>query len=136
MLEIGKTEKVSITVSETAKSFLTSYGSTLPIDNYANVFATTKMIVLMGLAPGRPLHKIQKPNQLSVGVDVNIRHLNATLIVQEASIISTYSGKEDSLYNFKVEAYDIGRKTGEGNHTRVISDTNKFIRNSKQRTQK
>jgi predicted thioesterase len=38
-------------------------------------FATTKMIGLMELAAVRLLDKIQDTNQLSVGVDINVKHL-------------------------------------------------------------
>ena len=44
MIEIGKSITVTaiVTDNDTAKSLLGGYGATLPTDNYANVFATTK----------------------------------------------------------------------------------------------
>ena len=138
MLKIGQTEKVSLTVTEneTAKSLLIGYGYILPTDDYANVFATTKMIGLMELAAGRLLDKIKNSNELSVGVDVNIRHLKATPIGQEVNAVATYLGKEDSLYKFKIEAFDLGGKIGEGTHTRAIIEIDRLIQGAIRRTQK
>jgi fluoroacetyl-CoA thioesterase len=137
MIEIGQFETVTLMVTEndTAKSLLIGYGATLPSDNYANVFATTKMIGLMELAAGRLIEKFQNSDQLSVGVDVNVRHLSATPIGQEVKATATYLGQEGSLYKFKVEAFDIGGKIGEGFHTRAIIEINRLISGANRRTQ-
>lgn len=138
MLEIGQTEKVFliVTENETAKSLLIGHSATLPNDDYANVFATTKMIGLMELAAGRLLDKIQNSNELSVGVDVNIRHLNATSIGQEVNAVATYLGKEESLYKFKVEAFDSGGIIGKGTHTRAIIEIDRLMKGSIRRIEK
>lgn len=135
MIEIGKSIKVSgiVTENDTAKSLLIGYGETLLTDNYANVFATTKMIGLMELAAGRLLEEIQNVNQLSVGVDVNIKHLNATPVGQEVTATATFVGQEGLLYKFKVDAYDNGGKIGEGFHTRAIIEIDRLVLGAERR---
>jgi fluoroacetyl-CoA thioesterase len=135
MIEIGKIKTVSgiVTENDTAKSLLIGYGETLPTDNYANVFATTKMIGLMELAAGRLLDEIQNSNQLSVGVDVNIKHLNATPVGQEVTATATFLGQEGLLYKFKVDAYDNGGKIGEGFHTRAIIEIDRLVSGAERR---
>ena len=137
MIEIGQVETVTAVVTErdTAKSLLIGYGTTLPTDNYANVFATTKMIGLMELAAGRLLEKLQNSNQLSVGVDVNIRHLNATPVGQEVTVTATYEGQEGAFHKFKVEAFDVGGKIGEGFHTRAIIEIDRLVLGAERRIQ-
>lgn len=135
MIKIGQVKTVTATISDndTAKSLLIGYGETLPSDNYANVFATTKMIAIMELAAGRLLDDLQDKNQLSVGIDVNIKHLNATPVGQEVTVNATYLGQEGFLYKFKVDAYDKGGKIGEGFHTRAIIEIDRLVLGAERR---
>ena len=137
MIEIGQVNKVVgiVTDNDTAKSLLIGFGATLPTDNYANVFATTKMIGLMELAAGRILDELLNTNQLSVGVDVNVKHINATPVGQEVTVTATYLGKVGLLYKFKVDAFDKGGKIGEGFHTRAIIEIDRLILSAEKRTQ-
>lgn len=138
MIHIGQVETVTgiVTEQDTAKSLLIGFGATLPTDQYANVFATTKMIGLMELAAGRMLDGLLSAHQLSVGVDVNVRHLNATPVGQEVTVTATYMGKEGLLHKFKVDAFDKGGKIGEGYHTRAIIDIDKLIARAEKRIQR
>jgi fluoroacetyl-CoA thioesterase len=135
MIEIGKSTTVTaiVTVNDTAKALLVSYGASLPTDNYANVFATTKMIGLMELAAGRLLEQIQDINQLSVGVEINVKHLNATPVGQEVTATAIYLGKEGLLHKFNVVAFDKGGKIGEGHHTRAIIEIDRLILGAERR---
>jgi fluoroacetyl-CoA thioesterase len=137
MIEIGESTTVTaiVTDNDTAKSLLIGYGRTLPTDNYANVFATTKMIGLMELAAGRLLETIQETNQLSVGVDINVKHIYATPVGQEVTATATYLGKEGLLYKFNVVAFDKGGKIGEGFHTRAIIEIDRLILGAERRIQ-
>jgi predicted thioesterase len=56
----------------------------------------------MELAAGRLLDAIQNSNQLSVGVDLNIKHLNATPVGQEVTATATYIGIKDCSSNLKL----------------------------------
>jgi predicted thioesterase len=137
MIEIGKSITVTaiVTDNDTAKSLLVGYGETLPTDNYANVFATTKMIGLMELAAGRLLDKIQESNQLSVGVEINVKHLCATPVGQEVTATATYLGEEGLLHKFNVVAFDKGGKIGEGFHSRAIIEIDRLNFGAERRIQ-
>jgi fluoroacetyl-CoA thioesterase len=137
MIKIGESTTVTaiVTDNDTAKSLLVGYGATLPTDDYANVFATTKMIGLMELAAGRLLDKIKDTNQLSVGVEINVKHLYATPIGQEVTATATYLGKEGLLHKFNVVAFDKGGKIGEGFHTRAIIEIDRLILGAERRIQ-
>ena len=137
MIEIGKSLTVTaiVTDNDTAKSLLVCYGATLPTDNYANVFATTKMIGLMELAAGRILDKIQDKNQLSDGVDINVKHLYATPVGQEVTATATSLGKEGLLHKFNVVAFYKGGKIGEGFHTRAMIEIDRLILGAERRIQ-
>ncbi len=80
MIEIGEMEQVSAVVTEndTAHSLVKDFNGTFADETYADVLATTKMIGLMELAAARILVKVQTPGRLSVGVGVDITHLNTT----------------------------------------------------------
>jgi predicted thioesterase len=64
---------------------------------------------------------------LSVGVDVNIRHLAATPIGAEVCARATFLGMEGKLYRFQLEAYDGGGLIGEGQHTRAVVSTERLV---------
>jgi predicted thioesterase len=98
-------------------------------------FATTKMIGLMELAAVRLLDKIQDTNQLSVGVDINVKHLYATPVGQEVTATATHLGKEGLLHKFNVVAFDKGGKIGEGFHTRAMIEIDKLILGAERRIQ-
>lgn len=124
--EIG-TASVIVTEKDTARGLLGAHETALPGDAYADVLATTKMIALMELAAGRILQQIQTPEQLSVGVGLNIRHLAASPIGMEVTATATYIGQEGKLYKFKVEAFDRKGKVGEGEHTRAIIEAERLL---------
>ncbi len=128
MINTGDTARAyaTVTVADTAKGLLDNYSNGQRGEAYAEVYATTKMIALMELAAGRLLQSIQSPGELSVGVDVQVKHLAPTEPGQQVEAIATYLGLEGKLYKFKVEAFDELGKIGEGLHTRAIIQVHKF----------
>lgn len=73
---------------------------------------TREQIGLMELDSGRLLDEIQNSYQLSIGVDVNIKHLNTTPVGQEVTATTQFIGQEGLLYKFKVDAFDNEGKIG------------------------
>ena len=128
MIEIGETDQVSSVVTEkdTAHALLQDFEGTLANETYADVFATTKMIGLMELAAARMLQRVQTPEQLSVGVGVDVTHLNATPVGENVTATAKYLGRDGVLYKFEVEAFDTGGKIGEGTHERAIINVARF----------
>ena len=98
-----------------------------PEDNFPDVFATSRMILLMELAAARLMSPGLDAGQLSVGVGVNVQHLAATPLGVEVRAAATFLGMEGKLFRFKVEAFDVGGPVGLGEHTRAIVKTDRLL---------
>ena len=89
---------------------------------HVNKFSTPSMIMLMEQASVAALHSLLAEGQISVGYEVNVRHLApadiGATIVAHAELIEV----ERNRLTFRVEAYDGDRKIGEGTHRRAIID--------------
>ena len=79
------------------------------------------------------MKKLLSPDQLSVGVGVNIMHLAATPNKTEVSAKATFLGMEGKLYKFKIEAFDTGGLIGKGEHTRAIIDFDRLVTSAQKR---
>jgi fluoroacetyl-CoA thioesterase len=102
-------------------------------DAFPKVFATSRMIALMELAAARAMKKLLRPEQLSVGVSLNVRHTAATPVGSAVRATATYIGSEDKLLVFKVEAFDESGTIGDGEHTRAIVDTERLLSGASRR---
>lgn len=102
-------------------------------DTFPEVFATSRLVALMEVAAARMLVPLLQPGQLSVGVEVNIKHLAATPVGARVNAEATFLGMAGKLYRFKVEAFDPGGKIGEGEHTRAIISTDRLMEGAQKR---
>ena len=98
-----------------------------PMDDFPEVWATSRMIGLMEIAAARCMKSLIEPGQLSVGVGISIRHTAATPINNSVRARATFTGHEGKLYKFTIEAFDAGGKVGEGAHTRAIIATERLL---------
>jgi len=123
-MEINDTESISIIVKEedTAKSI-----SIDPSDDFPAVYATSKMVAIMELAAARLMKPLLKDGELSVGVDVNIKHLAPTPVGSKITSMATFTGMTGKLYSFKVDVHDQAGLAGTGTHTRAIIDTSRLL---------
>ena len=90
------------------------------------VYATPEMIWLMELASARAIQPLLPPGWVSVGTEVNVRHLAATPVgfeVRASARVIAVSGRS---VTFAVEAHDGVELIGEGTHTRVLVDRDRF----------
>lgn len=124
MIIVGESADASLTVqiSDTANALSSSSGDAFP-----DVFATSRMIALMELAAARLMRPMLQPDQLSVGVTVNVRHTAATPIGGKVRAVATYLGPDGKLCRFTVEAFDEAGSIGEGEHTRAIVTTDRLL---------
>jgi predicted thioesterase len=53
-------------------------------------------------------------------VEVNVRHLAPTPVGATVTTTATYLGNDGNFHRFRVEAFDLAGKIGEGEHTRAI----------------
>jgi predicted thioesterase len=113
--------------------------SDLPLTNedaFPEVFATSRMIALMEIAAARMMKPLLQPEELSVGVGVNITHTAATTVDEEVKAVATFIKQEGKIYYFTVEVFDNGGLVGKGEHTRAIVSTERLINSAKKRLNK
>ncbi|WP_419769512.1 MAG: thioesterase family protein [Candidatus Marinarcus sp.] len=132
-LEVGMKATIEFTVQEKdlAKNLEISSD-----DNFPEVFATARMVALMEASAAKILIPFLEEGQLSVGVDVNIKHLAPTLCGDIAKATATYEGMEGKLYKFSVEVEDSGGKVGMGTHQRAIISEARLMDGAQKRVQK
>lgn len=91
------------------------------------VYATPCMIALMEGAASEAISSALSEEQSSVGTALNIAHISATpvgLEVRAEAVVTKVEGK--TIY-FDVAAYDEKGKIGEGTHTRVVVNAQRFL---------
>ena len=90
------------------------------VANHVGKFSTPSMIRLMEQAASAGVNDYLQDGEVSVGIEVNVRHLAAAdigaTIVAHAELIEI----ERNHLTFSVDAYDADKKIGEGTHKRAI----------------
>ena len=131
-LEIGETAEFNMIASDADMASALGADSDSD-DRFPEVFATSRMVAIMELAAARIMKKLLTPDQLSVGVGVNIMHLAATPNHTEVSAKATFLGMAGKLYKFKIEAFDTGGLIGKGEHTRAIIEFDRLVASAQKR---
>ena len=90
------------------------------------VYATPMMILHMEMASGAAIASHLPAGFVSVGMDVNIRHLAATPVGRAVRAISRIIQIDSKSVVFEVEAWDADRKIGDGTHRRGIVNVLEF----------
>jgi predicted thioesterase len=129
-LEIGTTDECVIIATDQDMASALGEGTE---GKFPEVFATSRMIAIMELAAAKIMKKLLTPDQLSVGVGVNVMHLAATPNHSKVTAKATYLGQEGKLYKFKVTAFDEGGLIGKGEHTRAIIEFDRLVASAKKR---
>ncbi|MFO7978373.1 MAG: thioesterase family protein, partial [Bacteroidales bacterium] len=104
----GRQQKI-VTTSDTA----VAYGSGL-----VEVFATPAMIALMENTAHQSVQPYLPEGALTVGFEVNIRHLKATGIGDTVWAESILEAAEGKKLQFSVRAFDSSGEIGNGTHVR------------------
>lgn len=102
-------------------------------DNFPAVFATARLTALMECTAAKVMIPIINDDDLSVGVEVNIKHTAPTLVGDTVKATATFIGMEGKLYKFQVEAFDSAGKVGECNHTRAIVNEERLMAGANKR---
>jgi len=132
-LEIGTqaTIEFKVKASDLAKNLEISKE-----DDFPEVFATARLTALMECASAKILIPLYEEGQLSVGVEVNLKHLAPTLEGDTVKATATFVGMEGKLYKFEVEAFDSAGKVGECTHTRAIVTKDRLMSGANKRVGK
>jgi fluoroacetyl-CoA thioesterase len=80
------------------------------------VYATPMMILQMELASADAVKSCLEPGWVTVGTEVDIRHLAATPVGSPVRTTSKVIAVERRVIRFEVEAFDDKRRIGEGRH--------------------
>jgi predicted thioesterase len=120
-LAIGMTAEMTITVTQdmTVGHF---------VAGMPQVYATPVMIMHMEMASGSAISPALPKGFVSVGIEVNVRHLAATPVgctVRATARVTEIDGKR---VLFAVEAWNCDRKIGDGTHRRSIVNVLEFAR--------
>ncbi len=120
MLHIGiEGEKEIIVQTEDTAA---RYGSGL-----IEVFATPAMIGLMESTAQQSVQHLLDDGLITLGTEVNIRHLKATPVGMKVNCKSKLISIEGKKLLFEVNASDETGIIGNGTHTRYIVDAEKFM---------
>ena len=90
------------------------------------VYATPMMILHMEMVAGSSIASYLPADFVSVGMEVDVRHLAATPIGTEVRAIAAVKSIDLKSVLFEVEAWNEVRKIGEGTHRRGIVNVDEF----------
>lgn len=108
---------VTVTHDMTVQHFL----STMPA-----VYATPVMILHMEKACTASIADLLPEGYVSVGMEVNVRHLAATPVGRTVRVHSLVRQIDAKSVLFEVEAWDGARKIGDGTHRRGVINVAAF----------
>ncbi len=84
------------------------------------VYATPMMILEMEMASGNAISRYLEPGWITVGTEVDVRHLAATPVGATVRTTAKVIAVERRVIRFEVEAFDNVRRIGEGRHARGL----------------
>jgi fluoroacetyl-CoA thioesterase len=90
------------------------------------VYATPMMILEMEMTSGDAVNRYLEPGWITVGTEVDIRHLAATPVGATVRTTSKVIAVERRVIRFEVEAFDDKRRIGEGRHARGLVNLEAF----------
>ena len=92
------------------------------------VYATPMMILEMEMTSGDAIAKHLVPGWITVGTEVDVRHLAASPVGATIRTTARVIEVERRVIRFEVEAFDGARKIGEGRHGRGLVNYDQFIK--------
>ena len=90
------------------------------------VYATPMMILEMEMTAGDAINAHLAPGWITVGTEVDIRHLAASPLGATIRTVARVVEVERRVIRFEVEAFDGERKIGEGRHARGLVNLDAF----------
>lgn len=96
-------------------------------DNFPAVFATARLVALMECSAAKVMISLLGEGKLSVGVEVNVKHLAPTLENDIVKASATFVGMEGKLYKFEIEAEDSAGVVGTCIHTRAVVNEDRLM---------
>jgi fluoroacetyl-CoA thioesterase len=104
----------------------------LSADRWGNpgvhVLSTPALAMLFELAAIESIADVLEEGELSVGAELQVRHLAATPVGMEVTVSARLIAMRDRLLEFEVTASDAAGPIGEGSHVRAVLDRERFER--------
>lgn len=119
VLKEGLTGAAAITVGE--EHTAPSIGS-----GRVHVLATPVMINLMEGAALDAIERLLPPGHQSLGTHLNVGHYAATPVGMGLRASAVVTRVEGRTVEFRVEAFDDKERVGDGTHTRVVVNVERF----------
>lgn len=91
-----------------------------------HVLATPVMINLMEAAALDAIEGLLPPGHQSLGTHLNVGHYAATPVGMTLRATATVTKVDGRNVEFRVEAYDDKERVGDGTHTRVVVNVERF----------
>jgi predicted thioesterase len=92
------------------------------------VYATPMMILEMEMTSGDAINKFLEPGWVTLGTEVDIRHLAATPVGAQVRTMARVIAVERRVIRFEVEAFNDQRRIGEGRHARGLVNVEAFMK--------
>ena len=95
------------------------------------VYATPMMILEMEMASGDAIRSRLQPGWVTVGTEVDIRHIGASLVGSTVRTTAKVISVERRVIRFEVQAFEVlafegERKIGDGRHARGLVNVERF----------
>ena len=90
------------------------------------VFATPMMILQMELTSGDAIRGQLKPGWVTVGTEVDVKHLGASAVGATVRTTAKVIAVERRVIRFEVASFEGERKIGEGRHARGLVNIEAF----------
>ena len=91
-----------------------------------HVLATPVMINVMEAAALDAIEALLPPGHQSLGTQLNVGHYAATPVGMSLRATATVTRVEGRTVEFRVEAFDDKERVGDGTHTRVVVNVERF----------
>lgn len=123
-MELNIPEGLVYEVEQTVENKHTAaaYGSGL-----AEVFATPAMIALMENAAYRSIIDFLPEGHSSVGMEINVKHLKATLPGKSVKAVSKIMDIDDRKITFDIKVFENEEIIGTATHKRFVIDDKRFF---------
>jgi fluoroacetyl-CoA thioesterase len=96
-------------------------------DVAVDVLSTPRLIQLLETASIEAIRDFIPEDQVSLGIEVRIKHLSATPLGMKVTANALLKGVEKSRLLFLVDAYDEKEKVAEGEHGRILVSKKRFL---------
>ena len=115
--------KAELTIAVTREMTVAHFVEAMP-----EVYGTPIMIFHMESTAGAALSSYLPEGWVSVGVEVNVKHLAATPVGAKVTVKAEVIAVDDHTVTFAVEAHDGVDKIGEGTHMRAPVQLERFMK--------